>query len=613
MKLFFKRVDPQYLSDAGPSLTKVLEFRRSVVADRKVLFEEFGSLDEFSDKLRRGLSSHIQALAAVSQVSTKKSAEPPPKEATPRVPSSTTPPPRTALVNYLTALSEVLADSNQTTDRPMDAVRLRLIGGFLATASNDRLTLEVHDANLAFLHRNEVEFSPGEVVGLRNSGLSHYADENAPLWHWLYDFRGVSPARQLSFVAAYSKVEEIRLGAIAALTTIGLEPDFGSNTREEYLKSLIGAPNSTSVKLAALTYIGRFGKPSDVQLISAELAENDSATQSAAHEAMARLLSRSSRDSAAAYLLSASFESLPSDLIDAILPESTRLDEHTAESALAHRSPRVRLIALLSLISRGVASSQTLEGALKDSSSRVRVTALLEQERRGRKLSSLQGKELLRQRASRSGLLGGLEAINEVERYERSHLKMLDANDLEAEASDSTVYNQSAILESIERNFDSRGDQLRSALRSSFQELIAPHLPAEGEDASLLEYVRSGLIRDALSILVRQGSRNDLPIVRDVLKEGKVALRKEDVEYLRENCTKADFEFLLSIQSIEKSGGSGGDKSVYGSYAKLLLSLSSSVTVLLDRLTDVSTLQGVLFELSEQQVTKLLPEEWDAL
>jgi tetratricopeptide (TPR) repeat protein len=53
MVVFFKAVDSRRMSDPGPQLTTVLDFKKSLERDRKLLFETFDTSEAFGEKLRR--------------------------------------------------------------------------------------------------------------------------------------------------------------------------------------------------------------------------------------------------------------------------------------------------------------------------------------------------------------------------------------------------------------------------------------------------------------------------------------------------------------------------------------------------------------------------------
>lgn len=67
--VFFRGVDPVLLSDPGPQLQKVLEFRRKIEEEKKLLFETFDSPESFSEKLKRHLASWTRTHESVEKES----------------------------------------------------------------------------------------------------------------------------------------------------------------------------------------------------------------------------------------------------------------------------------------------------------------------------------------------------------------------------------------------------------------------------------------------------------------------------------------------------------------------------------------------------------------
>jgi hypothetical protein len=51
--VLFKTVDPRRMSDPGPQLTAILDFKKSLEKNRTLLFETFDTSEAFSEKLRR--------------------------------------------------------------------------------------------------------------------------------------------------------------------------------------------------------------------------------------------------------------------------------------------------------------------------------------------------------------------------------------------------------------------------------------------------------------------------------------------------------------------------------------------------------------------------------
>ena len=58
--VFFKNIDPGQIADAGPQLTKVLTFRRSLEESRRVLYQTFNDEKEFQNNLDRHLRAYAK-------------------------------------------------------------------------------------------------------------------------------------------------------------------------------------------------------------------------------------------------------------------------------------------------------------------------------------------------------------------------------------------------------------------------------------------------------------------------------------------------------------------------------------------------------------------------
>ena len=55
--LFFKRIDPAKLVDPGPQLESVRKFREKIAREKKYMFKDYSSIDEFRDYLEMHLAS----------------------------------------------------------------------------------------------------------------------------------------------------------------------------------------------------------------------------------------------------------------------------------------------------------------------------------------------------------------------------------------------------------------------------------------------------------------------------------------------------------------------------------------------------------------------------
>jgi tetratricopeptide (TPR) repeat protein len=127
--LLFKQVDSRQLSDPGPELRRVLEFRKRIERERQILFDTFADEETFEEKLRR-LLAHWLRLHDKQPSRPEKMAAPLPASAPP--PLSATAPAK-SLDTPEIGRARALADSGRLTEA--DEIWAQVI-----TAANDALT-----------------------------------------------------------------------------------------------------------------------------------------------------------------------------------------------------------------------------------------------------------------------------------------------------------------------------------------------------------------------------------------------------------------------------------------------------------------------------------------
>ena len=172
--LFFRSIPDERLRDIGPSLQKVLDFRKKVHDDRKPLYAEFEVLEEFKRKIGDALSKigwdsitpkPRHDIVAPSDPDTRESGSP--------LDSDTS----TDRKKYYfsSETREFLRELNEKSGEPsavtnIDVSRLRVIASGLHRAGNDEIHVGVQDANLLFLRRSELELSEFEKGILLTTG-----------------------------------------------------------------------------------------------------------------------------------------------------------------------------------------------------------------------------------------------------------------------------------------------------------------------------------------------------------------------------------------------------------------------------------------------------------
>jgi len=70
ISLYLKEIPPDLLSDLGPELKKVLDFRQKIIEGKKILYEQFKDGDDFAEKIERCIAAHVprdRALASAKR------------------------------------------------------------------------------------------------------------------------------------------------------------------------------------------------------------------------------------------------------------------------------------------------------------------------------------------------------------------------------------------------------------------------------------------------------------------------------------------------------------------------------------------------------------------
>jgi hypothetical protein len=192
ISLFFKNVDENQLRDPGDELKKVLAFKKEIISKKTLLFETFDGAADIGEKIRRCITRYVQKLqeTEASELSNESQARPT-DENVPQghQPAPVTQPPQSDEgIEFLRQLASRMERDSEDTNHPIDALdiaRLRLLGTIRGFHGNDDQTLGVHDANILYSRRDELQLSRPELLGLVDTGAALFSTENAPFWHWL--------------------------------------------------------------------------------------------------------------------------------------------------------------------------------------------------------------------------------------------------------------------------------------------------------------------------------------------------------------------------------------------------------------------------------------------
>jgi hypothetical protein len=551
INLLLKDLDASSLADPGDHLKKVLAFKDQVFAEKKLLAQTFSDVRDFEGKFRRCVQGYVIALSNKDREAEAEKDRAPLAEM-PTTPA-TDPGPTTPLtVEGAKFLRHFLSTAEKATDeQPLaadDVARLRLLSIIAAVHGNDQQSLGSHDANLLFKARTKFVFGQRELHGLLDEGLAHFNHENVPLWHWVAAVDGFKQG----ILPLYSVVgpTDRRVSALKAMRLIA-EPivEIEHLGRREIISMWLSKGAENAVRVAALEYLSECGQPPDLPHINEEFAKNETQTTNAAANAIIRITLRDDRRAA----LEALYTFQPSTVKQALLTEMFSRDAEFEDAilhrGLSHRNTLVRITVVKLLRKRRGLVDSVAETLLNDSDAEVRYEALQALVASGRSYSVEQAKAVLvRNNSAPTG--AGLLAASPVdtkgeaalERYTEQYFNRLTVAQLEEEDR-STIFDQNAYFALVQREFKSRGGDLRKAVANRFVDRfevlleqmvkryrMQPDLVEKTR--SLEKHLRSKFTREGLDIICNKLDVADLQLVRSMLASGDVDYSAADLRYL---------------------------------------------------------------------------------
>lgn len=577
ISLFFKQIPGEFMVDPGDDLKKVLEFRDTIIAGKKILFQNFSVPRDMETLARKCITAYVNRVKAED-----KSSEPDELRAK-RARSSSR---DTGEDNRESKLSPLSAEGFQfleglveTIRQPesldalsaSDVARFRLLANSISKPGNEEMNLGVHDINILFAACTKgLKLGELETRYLARLGFQHLANENVPLWCWysaLADSR-FSLAVVSSFVGAN---ENEKVGAISVLTTLALDlpTDDGVIKREMLIDAWFSDGSSARVRTAALAYLARCGTAGDLEIARKEYDRSDHGTSRSALECMVGILLRTGQAKAAQKLvLESQFETLNADLLRAVLAGFEGLETPVLLLGLEHRNSQVRLCAMKSLHGRGSLDIGMAERLTGDSNALVRSEAVKALLKLGKRFAHEEIRKILvpPPKNGMSGLLGLASSDKAGEelfqQYQLDELKRLSKSELEKRVRASFVYDDGAYFALVERYFRNHADDLRRNVDNRFsaylEEQICRMEAAFGERASfqdlvkklrdLEEFMRKQLTRQGLNVLCRAQNPEDLQRIRANLRDGYAEASKFDAQYLGRYGEWSDITLLANVK-----------------------------------------------------------------
>jgi hypothetical protein len=574
-KLFFKDVDQDKTIDPGVQLKQVLQFKEKIIQKGSIIFRKFANKEQFLRVLREDLAHHLNKKIKLNQRTQSQTSASTIRIDEPGRIESEASEHSKHRIKFLRSISSSLqAEDDAAAMTALDVARLRLVAATNRKNGNDDEIIEVHDANLIYRSKNELNLDDQEISLLADAGLRALATRNKPVWFWLsFSMKG-SVDWLLYTTFSPNKLE--RLGAFKALILLSVDvhqSEFYSNVN---LNALWYEHEDTETQLAAVNYWRELGDLADAHFLENQLSKKEGGQQKALIEALVAIYLRFEAAQAAHLITRQPFLELDNKLLAEAFTQFGHLSTEELNSCLKHPNARVRETALRFLMKRNCTEATVGWTLAEDIDLGVRTAALeLIQKATGElKLSDVKN-ILVRPTQQRNALsiFAGLQSdyaganAYEIERFRR--LKRVLRTRVKNFASDIDADPELSYLANVDINFETLAPKLRldfdayltnfenNAVRtfglvsekteekSNKQGLNSLLLPKATKSKSAQEDV---FIRRATSILVSKSDPQDLNRIRSAI-DADVYWDLSDFAYFAKHGNWSDIERLSRISS----------------------------------------------------------------
>lgn len=546
ISLFFKKVDAPAMSDPGEQLQRVIKFRKGIIANKSLLFQDFESPEDFESLIRKCISNyvfeyielndnHLQATHTPEAGAGHSKGETN-QENFDRAPI------RGQSANFIQSILRRNGDSsNNARLEPFEVARLRLISIGLGDGQNDSVYLGPHDSNLIYKNKNGCVFDNHELLGLLQCGAKSLQYQNAPLWYWLKHPK--SELYHLAFLTltinedGHSIITSIL--DVMTLTETEIKEDEYLK-RKNYLNIWFAEKNNSSVKNAALRYLCVMGNVQDLDVIHDEIVKSDSQTIAMANEAYITIKLRVGVGSALQAIKDLQPATLSEELVGQVFLNHSHISSEELYEAMGNRNKFVRERSIELLILRELLASPLVETVQQDPEPIVRGLAVKCLLKQGASLSEDEAKAIIMKDRSKSTT----EEDGVWEKYQPMVLATIDSDELERKSVRNLPLIPDSYIELCRRNVDAWRPELTNNLHDKFERFYAEKIVSWGDVAngtsgdfikqfeSIKVIIMERLVRKTLTVIVEKKSKKDIAVVRFALSDSTVIPKVQDLEYL---------------------------------------------------------------------------------
>ncbi|MEJ1353097.1 MAG: DUF4062 domain-containing protein [Candidatus Sedimenticola sp. (ex Thyasira tokunagai)] len=648
ISLFFKEIPALLMEDKGEDLKKVLAFRDKIIAEKKILFQNFLTVQKIEKVARKCISAYVIRVKAEDETS-----EPDEQQAKRARTSSGdvgegneergSSPLSAEGFGFLENLIERIRQPDSLDAlSASDVARFRLLANSISRPGNEKMNIGAHDINILFKARTEgAELGDREIRSLTHFGFRHLADENVPLWCW---YSALADSQlNLAVVSSVAGVSENeKVGAISVIAALDLDiPTEITRTnlinRDLLMDVWFSDDSSTRVRTTALGYLAKCGTAGDLEIVRKEYDRSDHGTSRSALECMVRILLRTGQTQEAQELvLESQFETFNIDLLRSVLSGFDGMETSALLLGLGHRNSQIRLRAMKSLHARDALDIGMADRLTGDSYALVRSEAVRALLKLGKPLAEDEIKKILvsPQNQHTFGLLGlartaasdktGEELFRQ---YQMDALKDLSESELKEMIDESLPHDDAAYFAFVERYFRKHVDQLRRDVDDRFSAYFEERIrrlevkfgglsgthDLISKTRKLGELVRKELTRRGLSVLCAAKKPEDLHRIRANLCDGYAGASRHDADYLTRHGEWSDISILTNAEGPTLGATlitMSGDEEYQAKVAKAITSIGKkySISDLLSLEMPAAILKKTIELCSESRFAKISKE-----
>jgi len=565
MAIFFKKIEVPPGMEPGAEIKKVLDFRQSLINEKKVFFRDFTALDSFKEAVRAKLMEigWLDFKGRTAAPENSKQEDKPPRA---EIETEITSPHSSRLIDlkaqdFVSELLRKPADWDAV--EPQEVARFRLISASLMRSGNDEIHLGTHDANLVYRHYRNAVLSEQEFMALIDCGVAGFVHQNVPLWTWIAKAdMGADYLYRIRVLATVGSDDE-KVGAIRVLQRLNfsLPTHDGDFDKAGVLTNWLSNDTASRVFDAAISFIASNASENDIPLIQQASAELPVYKKSRVDSAIIDIVSRRSLEDALTHVCNHNVSSVSNEFSQRLLSASHSLTTGTLQMCLSAKPDAIRVGAAKILRLRGEIHEESANILLTDDNAEVRLVAAEVLHDAGRGISKDVLEKVLKvQKVGALGLFGTPNNgpdTTQLEIYRANRRAELSAARL-MQMADEDVLQYKCLETLFVRHGLKFRAQIREGLKDSFDGYFKRSTARfreqhSSDDGALqlldetLHLFRRNLMNIAVRALCKLGKSDDLDLIRQCVDSTIIDAHEIIFQFLSRFGDWKDVERILKI------------------------------------------------------------------